>query len=190
MKDEKVQNLAFSEKLDALINKHISLSSRHLRKEEDGQIWANIKRQKTRNNEGVPLLPPAIQLIEKYKDHPVAIRRNRLFPVPTNQTFNKELKNMGTIVAFELKLDTHDARRCFANAITFNNGVDLKTIGGYLGQKSIRTTEVYVKNNKRNLSENMKMVKEKLFDKDGKLKPTNPIIEITQQLRVVHISRK
>lgn len=135
-------------------------------------------------------MPPAIQLIEKYKNHPITVRRNRLFPVPTNQTLNNELKNIGAIVNFELKLDTHDGRRSFANAITFNNGVNLKTIGVFLGQKSIRTTEVYVKNNKRNLRDNMKMVKEKLFDEYVELKPTMPIVEINKPLKVVHIAGK
>ncbi|WP_343667835.1 phage integrase SAM-like domain-containing protein [Chitinophaga sp.] len=167
-----------------------NLGPHHVRKSDDGELWASIKRQKTSNREGVPLLPPAVRLIEKYKDHPVAARRNRLFPVPANQTFNRELKVMGTILNFEIELDTHDGRRSFANAITFNNGVNLKTIGGYLGQSSIKTTEVYVKNNKRNLSENMKMVKEKLFDENGELKPTTPVVDINKPLKVVHIASK
>lgn len=167
-----------------------SLGPHHLQKGKDGEVWASIKRQKTTNKEDVPLLPPALQLIEAYKNNPISVRRNSLFPVPANQTFNKELKEIGKIMNFNLKLDTHNGKRSFANAITFNNGVDLKTIVGYLGQKSIRTTEVYVKNNRRNLSDNMKMVKEKLFDKDGELKTTAPVVEINKTLRVVHIAAK
>lgn len=38
-----------------------------------------------------------------------------------------------------------------------------------LGHKSLRTTEIYVRANKRNISDNLEMVEKKLFDKHGQL---------------------
>ena len=38
-----------------------------------------------------------------------------------------------------------------------------------LGHKSVKTTEIYVRANRKNISENMEMVEKKLFTKDGDL---------------------
>ena len=177
-----------------------SLGPKHLKKKDDGEIWASIKRQKTGAIESVPLLPPAVKLIEQYKDHPVAVRRNRLFPVPTNQTYNKSLKIIAAELDIDITLKTHKARFYFANEVTFNNGVDLKTVSRLLSHESVKTTETYVMSNPRKVSESMKMVKEKLFNKDGELKtainneaPVNnevPVISITNPLKVAHIASK
>jgi len=70
----------------------------------------------------------------------------------------------------EINLRTHKARFFFANEITYNNGVPLKTVSRLLGQKCVSVTETYVQANKRNISENMDMVEQKLFDSDGNLK--------------------
>jgi integrase len=156
------------------------LSSSQLKVKDDGEIWASIDRQKTGNLEPVPLLPTALRLIERYTNHPLAIRRNRLFPVPTNQAYNRCLNEIAIECREKLgiKIDPsgHDARYYFANEVTYNNGVALKTVSKMLGHKSIKTTERYVRANESNISESMKMVKEKLFTKDGELKSQTDIL--------------
>jgi integrase len=182
-----------------------SLGPQHLKKRNDGEIWASIDRQKTDGTESVPLLPIALSLIEQYKDHPIAIRRNRLFPVPTNQALNRGLKEIASNEELREKLSDriidiilkgHKSRFFFANEVTYNNGVALKTVSRLLGHKSVKTTEIYVRSNPRNISESMKMVKEKLFDENGKLKNATdkestkinetPVISIGNPLKVAH----
>ncbi|OMP74969.1 site-specific integrase [[Flexibacter] sp. ATCC 35208] len=170
-----------------------NLGPHHLKHRDDGEIWATLSRQKTDEDEGVPLLPPAIMLIEKYKTHPEATRRNRLFPVPTNQEYNLGLKEIIKILGIDgISLKTHKARFYFANEVTYNHGVPLKTVSRLLGHQSIKTTEIYVQANTRNLSESMKMVKEKLFEKEKEQHTTTPapVIEINPSLKVVHTATK
>ncbi|MEQ9414530.1 MAG: site-specific integrase, partial [Cyclobacteriaceae bacterium] len=51
----------------------------------DGDYWLITSRQKTSNPVRVPLLPKALELIEKYKGHPRALARSTMFPTITNQ---------------------------------------------------------------------------------------------------------
>lgn len=149
----------------------------------------------------MPLLPLALEILELYKDHPICARRNRLLPVPTNQTYNKGLKEIYEETGIPVLDHGHQMRYFFANEIAFNNWVDLKTVSKMLTHKSIKTTEIYVKPNKRNISKNMKMVKQKLFNEDGSLKSGKAVQPEEEQvnavrlpdpynsLRVVHIAK-
>lgn len=136
----------------------------------DGLDWISKKRQKTGFDESVPLLPIVQKIIEKYKDDPKCYRSGRLLPVPTNEYYNRCLKEIAGIANTKVLNNTHQFRFFFANEVTFNRGVPLKTVSKMLGHRSIKTTEIYVRANKSNIAENMQMVKEKLFDKNGNLK--------------------
>ena len=132
--------------------------------------WICKNRQKTGGNESLPLLPLPLNLLEKYKNHPLCLKRGRLLPVPTNQEYNRSLKIIAQKTGFSIILRTHKTRFFFANEVTFNNGVPLKTVSKMLGHKSIKTTEIYVRANKQNIRDSMDMVENKLFDKVGILK--------------------
>ena len=136
----------------------------------DGKKWVNKSRQKTDGDETLPLLPLPLDLIDKYKNHPVCIARNKLFPVPTNPEYNRCLKVIADLSGIKIVLRTHKARFFFANEIAYNNGVPLKTIGRMLGQKSVKSTEIYVRANRTAISESMETVEQKLFNEDGSLK--------------------
>jgi len=49
----------------------------------------------------------------------------------------------------------------------------LKTTGRMLGQKSIKTTEKYVRANRQAISDSMENVEARLFNRDGSLKSKN-----------------
>ena len=51
----------------------------------DGEMWIWTSRQKTDSRTRVPLLPEALKLIEKYRDHPQCVNKGRLLPVLSNQ---------------------------------------------------------------------------------------------------------
>jgi integrase len=46
-----------------------------IKKGVDGELWIISARQKTGTTTNIPLLPKAIEIIEKYKHHPVCAKR-------------------------------------------------------------------------------------------------------------------
>lgn len=158
----------------------------------DGHTWVGRNRQKTEVEESVPLLPIPLQLIERYQNHPKCMRSGKLLPVPTNEYYNRCLKEIAEITGSTVLNNTHQWRYFFANEVTYNKGVPLKTVSRMLGHASVKTTEKYVKANKANVAANMEMVKSKLFTKGGRLKTTSNQIAAADGkqsacgLRVVH----
>jgi integrase len=147
-----------------------SLSSDDIINGIDGKKWISKDRQKTGSDETVPLLPIPLLLIDKYKDHPVCQRRRKVFPVPCNVEYNRCLKYIAKFKGIKIVLRTHKARFYFANEVLYNNGVQLKTVARIMGQKSIKSAEIYVQANRTVISEAMQEVEERLFTPDGSLK--------------------
>ena len=58
----------------------------------DGRYWIYTKRQKTDERVKVPLLPKAIELIERYREIQEREGINGLLPISSNQKINKYLK--------------------------------------------------------------------------------------------------
>ncbi|GGB26111.1 site-specific integrase [Puia dinghuensis] len=140
----------------------------------DGKVWISKDRQKTGSDETLPLLPVALEILEKYKDDPKCRRKKTLLPIPTNAAYNRCLKEIGDEMGFKIKLTTHTARYFFANAVADDNGLELRITAQLMGHKSLRTTQHYVKKNKRLLAANMQNVEDKLYGKDGALEVKVP----------------
>ena len=85
------------------------------------------------------------------------------------------MKVIAEITGIRIVLRTHKARFFFANEVTYNQGVPLKTVSRMLGHKSIKTTEVYVRANRQNISEHMNKVKEQLFTREGGFVQQSPV---------------
>lgn len=128
----------------------------------DGEKWIFIKREKTSTKSNVPLLPNALRIIEKYKDDPNCIYRDRLLPILSNQKMNAYLKEIATLAEINKTLTFHLARHTFATTVTLTNGVPIESVSEMLGHKSIRTTQIYAKVIDRKVSEDMKLLKTKL----------------------------
>jgi len=62
----------------------------------DGEQWIMSERQKTGSVTNVPLLPKALEILKKYKDHPICIQRNSILPVSSNQKMNEYLKEIAS----------------------------------------------------------------------------------------------
>ncbi|RZJ88316.1 MAG: site-specific integrase [Chryseobacterium sp.] len=106
--------------------------------------WLCKHRGKTGVYEVVPMLPIIEEIIEKYKDHPVCIKRGTLLPILSNTHFNGYLKEIADLCGIERDLNTHLARHTFAD-IMLNLGMPLEDVSKMLGHKSIRTTQRYCK---------------------------------------------
>lgn len=129
----------------------------------DGEFWLATERQKTGVKESVPLLPVALEIIKKYRDHNYCINKNRLLPVNSNQRYNGYLKEIADICGIKKKITSHIARHTFATTITLSNGVPIETVSSMLGHSSIRTTQIYAKVLESKVSEDMQNLKTKLF---------------------------
>lgn len=138
------------------------LSPSNIMKGIDGNQWLTVDTIKTDERCNIPLLPQALQLIEKYSSNPECLNKGVLFPVKSNQKTNEFLKEIGDIAGIKKRLHFHLARHTFATTICLNNGVSLETVGKMLGQRNIRTTQIYAKMNDTRISDEMNLVKTKL----------------------------
>lgn len=129
----------------------------------DGCYWLSTNRQKTGTKESVPLLPIALDIIEKYRNHKYCIEANKLLPVNSNQRYNGYLKELADICGIKKKITSHIARHTFATTVTLANGVPIETVSSMLGHNSIRTTQIYAKVVEKKVSEDMQNLKDKLF---------------------------
>ncbi len=77
----------------------------------DGEKWIITKRQKTETPQRVPLLIPALEILEKYKDHPKCSEKGFALPILTNQKMNAYLKEIADTCGIDKKLTFHIARQ-------------------------------------------------------------------------------
>lgn len=131
----------------------------------DGEKWIFTHRQKTETASSIPLLPPAIEILERYKDHPQCENEGRLLPVLSNQKMNAYLKEIADTCDIVKKMTTHTARHTFATTVTLTNGVPIETVGRMLGHRNLKTTQHYAKILDKKVSEDMGQLRQK-FNKN------------------------
>jgi integrase len=131
-------------------------------KGNDGGLWLSAKRTKTDENVKVPILPNVQAIIDKYKEHPAALAKGTLLPVPSNQKTNAYLKEIGDLCGFNKTLSTHLARHTFATTVTLSNGVSLEVVSKLLSHSSINSTRIYARMLDNRVSEEMDTLKGKL----------------------------
>jgi site-specific recombinase XerD len=134
----------------------------------DGEYWLITSRQKTEIAVKVPLLPKALGIINKYKDHPKAFVHHTLFPNISNQKLNSYLKEIADVCGIDKHLTFHLARHTFATTVTLSNGVPIESVSKMLGHTKITTTQIYAKVIERKLSDDMKTLRDKLGDMQNK----------------------
>jgi len=128
----------------------------------DGEHWLITSRQKTEITVKVPLLPKALEIINKYKDHPRASINHTLFPNISNQKLNSYLKEIADLCGINKYLTFHLARHTFATTVTLSNGVPIESVSKMLGHTKITTTQIYAKVAERKLSDDMRALRDKL----------------------------
>jgi len=102
-------------------------------------------------------------IIDKYKNHPECINKDKLLPILTNQKMNAHLKEIADVCEIEKDLTFHIARHTFATTVTLTNGVPIESVSKMLGHKNLRTTQHYAKVLDRKVSEDMALLKDKLY---------------------------
>ena len=128
----------------------------------DGEKWICTKRQKTDTNSRIPMLPQALKIAEKYKDHLNCINRGTVLPVLSNQKMNSYLKEIADLCGISKRFTFHIARHTFATTVTLLNGVPIETVSKMLGHRNLRTTQHYAKIVDLKISYDMACLREKL----------------------------
>lgn len=129
---------------------------------DDGGLWISTSRVKTDVTVRVPLLPQAIELMQKYRDDMRALSNGTVFPVISNQRMNGYLKEIADVCGITKTLTFHIARHTFATTVTLSNGVPIESVSKMLGHTNIRTTQIYAKVIDRKLSEDMRNLQQRM----------------------------
>ena len=146
-----------------------NLTPNHIATGMDREKWIFTSRQKTNTASHIPILPPAMEIINKYKDHPVAVSKGRLLPMLSNQKMNAYLKEIADLCEINKDLTFHVARHTFATTVTLTNGVPIETVSKMLGHKKLQTTQHYAKILDTKISQDMSALFKK-FNPNPKLK--------------------
>ena len=110
----------------------------------DGSMWLQYARKKTGVRVSLPLLEPALELIERYGTYN-KYKGSTLFPVACNQIVNRQLKVIGKAASVGKSITFHMARHTFATTITLSAGIPIETVSKMLGHTNLTTTQVYAK---------------------------------------------
>lgn len=127
----------------------------------DGEKWIYTFRQKTDTRTNIPVLPPAMAIIEKYKEHTLCKVKNKLLPILSNQKMNAYLKEIAALCNITKELTFHIARHTFATTVTLSNGIPIETVSKMLGHSSIKQTQHYAKILDRKVSDDMMILRDK-----------------------------
>ena len=112
-----------------------SLEAKHIVKKFDDKLWIDMFRQKTKKQFSLPLLPKAIEILDKYKND------KELLPIISNQKLNSYIKEVAEIIGIEKKLTHHIARKTFATTVLLYNDVPMEIVSELLGHSKISTTQ-------------------------------------------------
>lgn len=142
----------------------------------DGELWIYYRREKTTKPIRIPLLPMALQIIEKYKSNHKSISQGSIFPKISNQKLNSYLKEIADVCGIRKNLTFHIARHTFATTITLSNGMPIETVSKLLGHSRISTTQIYAKVIERKVSDDMQKLRTQFKEKE-----MNIINKVTSQ---------
>ena len=125
-----------------------TLSGENLVQDNLGDWWirkGRVKlehRRKASSISNIPLLPVPLAILEKYREHPVCIKKGCCLPVMCNQKMNSYLKEIADFCGIKKNLTTHIRRHTFAT-LALTAGVDIYTTSQLLGHANIRHTQRY-----------------------------------------------
>ena len=94
------------------------------------KLWIITRRKKTNTESNIRLLVVPKRIIEKYKG---LARDGHVFPVPSNGSCNKILKEIGSQCGFKVRLTYHVARHTNATTVLLSHGVPIETVSHLVG---------------------------------------------------------
>jgi site-specific recombinase XerD len=139
----------------------------------DGELWIDVKRQKTKTEVKVPLLTKAKKILEKYADFPK--NEDIVLPVYSNQKVNQYLKIIAQRANIDKHLTFHVARHTFATTITLMNDVPIETVSKLLGHTKLSTTQKYARVVEKKISKDMAQLKNILDESSHKIQDNSGV---------------
>lgn len=137
------------------------LREEHIVPDNEGNLWIRKSRKKTNVMCNVPLLDIPLQILEKYKDHPLCQKKGTLLPVMANQKMNSYLKEIADCCGIKKNLTTHCGRHTFSTVVALANNVSLENVAKMLGHTSTKMTQRYAKVLDQSIWRDMQGVKKK-----------------------------
>lgn len=138
----------------------LKLTRKNIVQDADKTLWIKTNRQKTETRSNVPLLPPALKIINKYQ-----FDGETLLPKISNQKMNAYLKEIAEIIGLDKTLTWYVSRHTFATTVTLGNGIKIENVSAMLGHKTIKQTQHYAKVLDANVSADMQKLNEKFNEK-------------------------
>lgn len=137
-----------------------NLRAAHIKEGFDGMKWIRMERQKTGSPIAIPLLPKALEILDKYQNE------DEVLPVISNQKFNSYLKEITAVIGISKRVTHHIARKTFATTVLLYNDVPMEVVSELLGHSKLTITqEHYAKVVQKKVSEKMKDLGKKLKSK-------------------------
>lgn len=126
---------------------------------DQGSKYIFNKRKKTGETFIVPLLKPALEILESK----IEKKEGLVFSSLSNTCVNRKLKKLTKKAMIFKNITFHIARHSFATTITLNNDVPLITVSKMLGHSNVKTTQIYAKVLQKKVSLDMEILNKKLF---------------------------
>ncbi len=121
----------------------------------DHKYWIHTKREKTNEMVKVPVLPKALDIIDKYKGIAQMTNSATLLPLYSNQKTNSYLKEIAKACGIHKNITFHVARHTFATTVMLSNGVPIETVSKLLGHTKLSTTQIYARVLEHKISEDI-----------------------------------
>jgi integrase/recombinase XerD len=100
---------------------------------------------KTNERREIPLLTPALRILNKYSSAHFRLIKHKILPSYSNQRVNIYLKVIAAQAGIIKNLTHHIARHTCATTILLDNNVPIEVVSHWLGHTNIRTTQIYAK---------------------------------------------
>lgn len=106
--------------------------------------FLTIEMKKTKKVITIPMVPQAIEIVNRYGKHTIKVGSAKVLPQITNQVLNRELKELMKRLSIEKDISFHSARHSFAS-----NLIEAKTnilyVKDLLGHANLSETQIYAK---------------------------------------------
>jgi integrase/recombinase XerD len=122
----------------------MNLSISDLNKDVDGSMFIHMDQKKTSEPVLIPLLPIALQIIDKY-DNKERLITGKVLPRISNQKMNSYLKTIADLCGIEKPLTHHIARHTCATTVLLASGMSMEVVSKWMGHRSVKTTQIYGK---------------------------------------------
>lgn len=133
-----------------------NLTSNNISSDGNDNLWIVTNRAKTSIRANVPILPPTLVIINKYRNMQIG-----LIPKLSNQKMNAYLKEIADLCGINKHLTWYVARHTFATTVTLGNGVRIENVSAMMGHTNIKQTQHYAKVLDINIMEDMSKLKQK-----------------------------